>query len=240
MASQIEAHALENRSFPAHNGAGFLRGTRALKHLVWTLSAGVLFAGLTASAGTTPSSGSDHKLYKWVDEQGMTHYGDRIPPEYATKEQHVLNSRGIEVEHLEAQKSAEQLAAEDQAKLDAEQRAKRDKNLLNTYVSVQEIEHLRDQRLTLVTDQIKVTGQFLDVLNGKLKKLRASSMVYRPYNADPKAPPMPDQVAEDLVRVASDIRTQEENLREKRSEEATMSKQFESDIARFKELKSIH
>ena len=148
MASQIEAHALENRSLPAHNGAGF-HGTSALKHLVWTLSAGMLFAGLTASAGNTSSGGSDHKLYKWVDEQGVTHYGDRIPPEYATQEQHILNSRGIEVQHLEAQKSAEQLAAEDQAKLDAEQRAKRDKNLLNTYVSVQEIEHLRDQRLTL-------------------------------------------------------------------------------------------
>ena len=51
---------------------------------------------------------------------------------------------------------------------------------------------------------------------------------------------MTDQVAEDLVRVGNDIRTQEENLREKRTEEATMSKQFESDIARFKELKGIH
>jgi hypothetical protein len=29
-------------------------------------------------------------------------------------------------------------------------------------------------------------------------------------------------------------------LREKRSEEATMRKQFESDIDRFKELKGIH
>jgi hypothetical protein len=215
-------------------------GTSALKHLIWTLPACMLFAGLTASAGTTPSSGSDRKLYKWVDEQGMTHYGDQIPPEYATKEQHILNSRGIEVQHLDAQKSPEQLAAEDQAKLDAEQRAKRDKNLLNTYVSVQEIEHLRDQRLTLVSDQIKVTGQFLDVLNGKLKKLRATSMLFRPYNADPKASPMPDQVAEDLVRVVNDIHTQEENLHEKRAEEATMSKQFENDIARFKELKGNH
>jgi hypothetical protein len=51
---------------------------------------------------------------------------------------------------------------------------------------------------------------------------------------------MSDQVAEDLVRVDNDLHTQEENLREKRSEEATMSKQFESDIARFRELKGIH
>jgi hypothetical protein len=51
---------------------------------------------------------------------------------------------------------------------------------------------------------------------------------------------MPDQVAEDLVHVRADIRTQEENLREKRSEETTMRKQFDSDIDRFKELKGIH
>jgi hypothetical protein len=51
---------------------------------------------------------------------------------------------------------------------------------------------------------------------------------------------MPDQIAEDLVRVDNDMRTQEQNLREKRSEESNMSKQFDSDIARFKELKGIH
>jgi hypothetical protein len=112
--------------------------------------------------------------------------------------------------------------------------------LLNTYASVQEIERLRDQRVTLLTDQIKVTSQFLEVLDGKLKKLRTTCMYYKPYNADPKAPVMPDQVAEDLVRVRNDIRTQQQNLSEKRSEETTMSKQFESDIARFKELKGIH
>ena len=51
---------------------------------------------------------------------------------------------------------------------------------------------------------------------------------------------MTDQLAEDLVRVGSDIHTQEENLRQKRTEQANMSQQFESDIARFKELKGIH
>jgi len=94
--------------------------------------------------------------------------------------------------------------------------------------------------VTLLSDQIKVTSQFLEVLNGKLKKLRANSMRFKPYSSDPNAQPMPDQVAEDLVRVANDMRTQEENLREKRSEEATMSNQFESDIDRFKVLKGIH
>jgi Domain of unknown function (DUF4124) len=237
MGSQIEGHTLENRSPAAHNGAG-LNGDMHLKHLAWALCALVLLVSLAFGASTTTTPG--RKMYKWVDEQGVTHYGDHIPPEYATQEQHVINAQGIEVQRLEAQKTPEQLAAEDEKKLEAEKSAARDKNLLNTYVSVQEIEHLRDQRLTLLTDQIKVTNQFLEILDGKLKKLRLSSMYFKPYSADPKAPPMSDQIAEDLVRVGTDIRTQEENLRQKRSEEAIMSQQFESDIERFKELKGIH
>ena len=72
-----------------------------------------------------------------------------------------------------------------------------------------------------------------------MKKMRGDSMRFRPYSSDPKAPPMPDQVAEDLVRLTTDVRTQEQNLKQKRSEESAMSNQFESDIDRFKELKHI-
>ena len=205
------------------------------------LSTSVLIAAaaLMASAwGAGPTS--DRRVYKWVDEQGVTHYGDQIPPEYAAKAHGVINNQGIEVEHTDAQKTPEQLAAEDQKKLDAEQRAHRDSNLLSTYGSVQEIERLRDQRLSLLTDQIKLKEQFLEALNAKMSKLKVTSSLYKPYSIDPKAPPMTDQLAEDLVRVSSDIHTQEENLREKRAEQASMNQEFESDIARFKELKGIH
>jgi len=219
-------------------------GSSSLKNLAWVLCASLLCASvlLVASsfAASAPAPTNGRKLYKWVDEQGITHYGDQIPPEYATQEQHVINAQGVELQRVEAQKTPEQLAEEDQRRLDAERGAARDKNLLNTYVSVQEIERLRDQRLTLLSDQIKVTTQFLEMLNGKMKRLRVASMRFKPYSSDPNAPPMSDQVAEDLVRVDNDIRTQEENLREKHSEEAIMSKQFESDIARFKDLKGIH
>jgi hypothetical protein len=207
-----------------------------LKNIAWMLCAVTLLASPGFAAGAT----NGRTLYKWVDEQGVIHYGDHIPPEYAGQEQHVMNSQGIEISRLEAQKSPEALAAEEQKRAEAEQSKNRDRNLLNTYASVQEIERLRDQRVTLLSDQIKVTSQFLEVLNGKLKKLRVSSMHFKPYNSDPGAPAMPDQIAEDLVRVGNDIRTQDQNLREKRSEENIMSKQFDSDIARFKELKGIH
>ena len=208
-----------------------------MNNAAWVLCA----ATLLASPGfATGPENNGRVVYKWVDEQGVTHYGDHIPPEYSAQEQHVINAQGVEISRLEAQKTPEQLAAEDQKKAEAEQNRNRDRNLLTTYASVQEIERLRDQRVTLVTDQIKVTSQFLEVLNGRLQKLRDGSTHFKPYSSDPNAPAMPDQFAEDLVRVGNDIRTQQQNLREKRSEETAMSKQFESDIERFKELKGIH
>jgi hypothetical protein len=194
---------------------------------------------LACTALAVGAPGSGRTLYKWVDSQGVTHYGDRVPPEYAGQEQHIFNAQGVEISHQDAQKTPEQLAAEDKRRQDAEDRMNRDRNLLSAYTSVQEIERIRDQRLALISDQIKVTSQFLENLNGRMKKLRVSAMRFKPYNADPKAPAMTDQVAEDLVRLGNDIRTQEQNLEQKRGEESTMKKQFESDIDRFKELKHI-
>lgn len=201
----------------------------------------LLVSGFAAGAPARGPGRSDNGrvLYKWVDAEGVTHYGDQIPPEYASKEQHILNSAGYEINHIEAQKTPDQMAADEQKRLAAEQSRLRDKNLLSTFASVQEIERLRDQRVQLVADQIKVTNSFLDTLTGKMKKMRADSQRYKPYNSDPKAPPMPDQMAEDLVRLTTDMRTQQQNLQQKRAEEASMGIQFESDIDRFKELKHI-
>jgi hypothetical protein len=211
-----------------------------LKNVALVLCAVTLLASPGFVSGAGGTTGTGRTVYKWVDAQGVTHYGDHIPPEYAAQELEVVNSQGVEISRIEAQKTPEQLAADEQKKLDVQHGLNRDKNLLNTYATVQEIERLRDQRVALLSDQSKVTGQFLEVLNGRLKKLRAASMRFKPYSDDPNAPTMPDQTAEDLVRLGNDIRTQEENLREKRAAEVTMRKQFDADINRFKELKGLH
>ena len=53
--------------------------------------------------------------FKWVDDEGVIHYGDHIPPEYADKPKQRLNDQGVAVEHLEGKKTEEQLAAERKA-----------------------------------------------------------------------------------------------------------------------------
>jgi hypothetical protein len=241
MDCRSEQLPLENAARPPLEWRPLRLEDGILKNVVLTLCACLWLApaGFAAPPRASSTPANNRVLYKWVDADGVTHYGDHIPPEYANQEQHVINSHGIEISHIDAQKSADQLAADEQKRAEAAQRQLRDKNLLSTFASVQEIERLRDQRLTLLADQIKVTSLFLENLDVRMKKLRADSARFRPYSADPKAPPMPDQLAEDLVRLSTDVHTQEQNLRQKRGEEAAMSIQFESDIDRFKELKHI-
>ncbi len=138
---------------------------------------------------STPTN-NGRVLYKWVDEDGVTHYGDPLPPEYASQEQHVINSRGLEIKPSRCAKDRRNKRPPMIKRNSTRSSAQlRDKNLLSTYASVQEIERLRDQRLTLLADQIKVTNQFLETLNGRMKKLRADSMRFRPYNAIPRRRP---------------------------------------------------
>src|SRR5260370_23015837 len=123
---------------------------RLLKNVAWILClCGLLASGHAAGALASAPSNDGRVLYKWVDKDGVTHYGDHVPPEYATQEQHILNSRGYEIKHLDAQKTAEQAAAEEQKRLDAEQPQPRARKLVRTYHSGREAERPRAQRLTL-------------------------------------------------------------------------------------------
>src|SRR5688572_12769969 len=73
----------------------------------------IVLGMLVASAGFANGNSGSSKSgvsYRWVDEKGVVHYGDRIPPQYANKERAVLNSQGVQVGHIEAQRTPEQQA----------------------------------------------------------------------------------------------------------------------------------
>ena len=188
----------------------------------------------------TVGRAAEPQVYRWVDSHGVVHYGDHVPERDAGRAQEMLNAEGVVVGHESAAQTPAEIAAAEQRARAAEAERERDRNLLNTYSSVRDIERLRDQRIGMLTDQIRVTSQYLDTLNEKLARLRAEGERFRPYSSNPKAPPMPDQLADDLVRVSGDVRAQQQNLDEKHREVAAMQTQFADDIARFKQLRGIH
>jgi Domain of unknown function (DUF4124) len=215
---------------------------------MWYRASATLFiaAVLTATAATnyaaaaqTPGSGTHtEKLYRWVDDKGVVHYGDSIPPEYAKQQRDVLNKQGVQIGTMDAEKSPAQAAEELRLREAVKQTLARDEILLRTYLSSEQIEQLRDQRLDLIEGQIKVTTQYLHGRRARLMDLHTQSGHFRPYSSAPDAPPMPDWLAEDLVSTLNNIKLQEDNLQTKRAEQQALREQFQRDIVRFRELKA--
>jgi hypothetical protein len=185
---------------------------------------------LAATTGNTVT-------YKWTDDQGIVHYGDSVPPQYAQKERSVLNARGVEMRKLDAQKTPEQLAAEAHAQGDVVKQKQHDAFLMNTYTSVKDIEALRDLRLDQLRGQRVAAEQYVDSLHARLSALQDRAKNFKPYNPRPAAHKMPDDVAEDLVHTLNELRTQNNALVAKTEEETTLKAQFQADIERYQELR---
>jgi hypothetical protein len=193
-----------------------------------------LVVGMGA-AGAADSSGGT-KVYRWTDEKGVVHYGDTVPSEYTQSERSVLNSQGVEVGHLEGGKNAAQQAEQLRANSAAQQRAQHDQFLLSTYLSTKDIEQLRDERVAQVEGQIKATLIYIDTLSARLATLQDRAMRFKPYNTEPGARRLPDELAEELVRTMSESRSQMRALDTKRLEESDTEAQFNGDIQRYHEL----
>lgn len=204
--------------------------------LVFSLCA---LTALAAHAAEKP------KTYRWVDSQGSVHFGDRVPPEYASNDLSLLNDQGVVVARVAGQKTPEELAEEARIKASREEENRlreeslmRDRVLLSTYLSVEEIEQLRDRRLELVVGQMRITQVYLDNLREKLLKLERESQRFSPYSKDPDAKPIDEKLARELSDTLDSIALYERNLEKSQTEQAQLAAKFDADITRFRELNS--
>jgi hypothetical protein len=193
-------------------------------------------AGLLPAGADAASSDKKTTAYRWVDEQGVVHYGDSIPPQYAEKEHAMLNNQGVEVGHSDAQKTPEQLAIEAKDREATRKQQQHDNFLLTTYTSVKDIESLRDVRLDQLQGQRTAAEQYVENLHSRLVALQTRAKHFRPYNARPDAHRMPDDLAEDLVHTLNEMRSQSNALSVKNEEVSAVRAQFDLDIDRYRAL----
>jgi hypothetical protein len=198
-----------------------------------------MLAVLLANAAIAQQSpGDQKKVYRWIDEKGVVHYGDRIPPEYNRGEASVLNNQGVTVGVRPAQKTPEQLERETAQREIQQKVQQRDSFLLTTYTSIRDIEQLRDQRLQQMADARKSIEAYVESLQGRLLSLHERVQVFRPYNDAPTARRMPDELAQDLVRTLKEVAVQRAQMAERMAEDRALRQQFQVDIDRYKTLRS--
>ncbi len=208
---------------------------RRLLTIIVVLS--LLPLGALAAPKQTP------KIYRWVDENGVEHFGDSVPARYAEVERQVLNEHGVTVNVLEAKKTEEELAEQrrqEELREARELQRRADQALLATYLTVDEIELHRDRRVELFQAQARVTELYLSNLKRRLDKLQREASRYQPYSQNPNAPMIDPDLTADIATTKDTIEKHEENLKKFQQDEQNIVARFDGDIDRFKKLKGLN
>jgi hypothetical protein len=203
---------------------------------------GALAVGVADAAQKKKPSGkslTDEYVYRCKSESGHSFFGQNIPPECMGADVEVLDETGRVVRMIPGTKSLEQMAAQKAAEDAKAAAAQRDKTLLATYLSVADIERLRDQRIELLEQQNVVTRQYITNLRARESRLMQSVQRFRPYSPKPNAPALPGQIANEIVNTVKGLQVYEQELAKNTVERERVAAEFGADISRFKELKGL-
>jgi hypothetical protein len=203
-----------------------------------------LFLALSClSATALAATPAREAFYRCKDASGQTHYGDSKPPECEGQDTEVLNDHGMVVRVIEgtatAAARAQREVAEKRIREDRDQKLQHDHMLIETYLSVDDIERLRDQRLDQVESQLRVTELSIRNLRERQTSLQSQIARFKPYSDKPDAPALPDHLAEEMVLTVNGMNVYQQMLAKNRAEQVQIKSSFEADIKRFKELKGI-
>jgi hypothetical protein len=201
--------------------------------LAAAISLALLAQGASAAA---PSERKGTKTYRWVDNNGVVHLGDTIPPEFSTQGRAELNSHGVPVREFPRQLSPAEAIVAQKSAADEARRRQHDSFLLTTYTKVADIEQLRDERLALIEGQMEIARGSITGADQRLGSLRERLKSFRPYSASPAARRVPDQLAEEVVRTLKERRSLQTALESREKEKQELRSQFDTDISRYREL----
>lgn len=199
--------------------------------LILSIAAALLLAANLAQAGAP-------KMYKWVDKDGVTHYGSSIPPQYAAQASEQIDAQGNVIKTQAAQKTPEEIAAEQQAQAQAAQQAQaraeqhaHDLVLLDTYSSTADMTRDRDSKLAAIDAQVNVFNGTISGLQTTLADLQG-----RANELQGKNKPVTPQLQKQIDDAKSQLIANQQLLLQEQQHRQQVMTQFANDIERYKEL----
>lgn len=197
------------------------------------LTAAVLLQGAAQPAAA--------QIKCWTNNEGVRECGNRVPPEYAQQGHQELSERGMVIDEQEAVKTreeleqearrAEQLAEEERER---EELVRRDKVLLATFSTVEDIEIVRDQRLGAIEASIKLARKRTEIIQADLdKRIQAAAQAERAGKTPNEA------LLQDIESLRRQINNNNDYIEEKLSEQEATRVEYEANIERFRELKRL-
>ena len=179
-------------------------------------------------------------LYKWVDEKGVTHYTDKMPPDAVDKASVELNRQGIAVKRTEPAPTPEQRRAkvleEERLKATAREREtvdRRDRALMQSYTTEDEIDLARTRALNTLDTQVSSAQAYSAQLAKRRDELEAKRKSYG-------SKPVPAAIDTELESIADELAKQATLIAERKRDSALVTAKYDQDKQRWRELRNIN
>jgi hypothetical protein len=187
------------------------------------------------------------ELFKWVDEDGVIRYSDHLPVEEATRRHQKLSPDGRVVDTKEAAIPPEQLAQEraerkrlkEEARLNAENKARQDaikahhdNVLLMTFSNEDEIVEAKNERVEVIDSVIQLLRKNIEKEQAKLERLEKRAET----NYINKDIEVPGGLAQNIEYFAEKILGIQQQLGVKLDERERLKEQYAEDLIRYRIL----
>ena len=210
-----------------------MRGTARSGFSAMTLAA--MVAAAVALLGARPATAA---MYKWVDDQGVVHYSDKVPAEAVNKGATVLDKQGRQVKQIEAAPTPEQRKAKEAdeeekraAAKSQEDQARKDRALLLSYTTEGEIDDAKKRALATLEAQIQSAESYSADLKRRQGALGTKKAGYG-------SNPIPADLERELNKVDLDLSRQAALIQQKKAEIVSLSARYDADKQRWKEIKA--
>lgn len=203
--------------------------------------AGALIALMLAVAtvpGAMAQTKKTGKLYKWVDEKGVTHYTETMPAEVKDRSSTEIDKRGRVLKQNDAALSPEQIrqleAGKEQRRTEekrAEEQRRKDNALLNTYTTEAEIAGAEERAIAGAT-------QTLHAIESRLKTARAKADNAKRQIAELQkgGKAVPDALLDEQTSEQQNVDKIGREFAAKQAEIENLKQKYASDKLRFREL----
>jgi hypothetical protein len=207
-------------------------------HHEWKRS--VLLAGvlLVLALGYAAARDAHGATYKWVDEKGIIHYSDKMPPDAVNRAHVELDRQGRQVKKVDPALTAEQISAraadverKKQEAKDQEAQARRDRALLASYTREEEVDLARMRALTTIDGQMQSARVYAAALSKRQQELADKKQSYG-------SKPVPPAVDREIESVDSELAKTNALLESKKQESLAVAAKYDTDKQRWRMLKA--
>ncbi len=203
---------------------------KSLKHL-----RAVKLALLACSISVATLSIAAPKIVKWVDEKGVTHFGNSQPGADTGLGSQTLNAQGIPTNTQANQQNAAALAAEakrqEELKVAQEKQAAADQRLIDSYATEQDLERNYQQNVELLDQQINSTQGDIESRQKGLNKLVATAA-----ESERAGKPVAEQIKMMIVNERAQIESQKAYIATRQAARVLAKTQFDANLKKYREV----